>query len=102
MKLLLAIVHNDDAHDAMEALVAAGHRVTRLASAGGLLGQGNTTLLCGLDEEQVVAVIALISQVCQARTVDLQRGHPLFSNIRQVRLGGAVGFVVDVERFFRL
>ena len=102
MKLMLVIVHNDDAHDAMTALVGAGYRVTRLASTGALLGEGNSTLLCGLDESQVDSVIKLIGEVCRPREVDLQRGHPWFSNIQKVRMGGAVGFVVDVDRFFRL
>lgn len=102
MKLLMLVVHNDDAHAVMNAMIKAGHRVTRLASTGGMLGEGNTTVFCGLPEDRLDETIALVSEVCRPRDVDLQRGHPLFSEIRSVRMGGAVGFIVDIERFFRL
>jgi len=102
MKLLVLIVHNDDASEAMTALIKAGNRVTRLPSTGGLLGQGNTTLLCGLEDSKVDEAVIAISEVCKSRVVDLQRGHPLFANIRSVHVGGVVGFVLDVERSFRL
>lgn len=102
MKLLLAIVQNEDVSEAMAALIKAGHRVTKLSSTGGLLGQGSTTLLCGLDEDHVDEAISLISSCCRIRTADLHRGHPLFPSLGAVRMGGAVGFVLDVEKFFRL
>ena len=35
------------------ALVAQGFRVTRLASTGGFLRRGNTTLLVGLEETEI-------------------------------------------------
>jgi uncharacterized protein YaaQ len=102
MKLMLLIVHNDDASEATAALIKAGNRVTRLPSTGGLLGEGNTTLICGLEDGKVDEAVSAVSEVCRSRVVDLQRGHPLFANIRSVHVGGAVGFVLDVERWFRL
>jgi len=102
MKLLMVIVQNEDAAAAMAALVNAGLRVTRLASTGGLLGRGSTTLISGLDEADVGRAVDALSEVCQAREVQVAHGHPLFSTAERIRMGGAVGFVVDVERFFKL
>ena len=47
MKMILAVVQNVDADTVIDALLDAGHRTTRLASTGGFLREGNTTLLVG-------------------------------------------------------
>jgi uncharacterized protein YaaQ len=50
MKLAVFVVDNNRVDSTVDALVAQGFRVTRLASTGGFLRRGNTTLLVGLDE----------------------------------------------------
>ena len=50
MKLAVFVVDNNRVDATVDALVAQGFRVTRLASTGGFLRRGNTTLLVGLDE----------------------------------------------------
>ncbi len=53
MKLALFVVDNNRVDPTVDALVAQGFRVTRLASTGGFLRRGNTTLLVGLDESDL-------------------------------------------------
>ena len=53
MKLILAIMSNDDAPTASSALTKEGYSVTRLATTGGFLRAGNTTLLVGVEDEKV-------------------------------------------------
>ena len=53
MKLALFVVDNSRIDATVDALVAQGFRVTRLASTGGFLRRGNTTLLVGLEEVEV-------------------------------------------------
>ena len=53
MKLILAIMSNDDAPTASSALTKEGYSVTRLATTGGFLRAGNTTLLIGCENEKV-------------------------------------------------
>ena len=53
MKLVFAIVSNDDATTVMRELNKEGFQVTKLASTGGFLRVGNVTLLVGTDEEKV-------------------------------------------------
>ena len=48
MKLVLAIVNNDDSSTAASALTEAGFTVTKLSTTGGFLMVGNTTLLIGV------------------------------------------------------
>lgn len=53
MKLAVFIVENARADASVDALVARGFRVTRLASTGGFLRRGNTTLLVGLEDHEI-------------------------------------------------
>ena len=47
MKLVIAIINNDDSAVATAALTAKGLFVTKLSTTGGFLMVGNTTLLIG-------------------------------------------------------
>ena len=53
MKLVLAIVQDDDALDLIEELNDKGFRVTKLATTGGFLKSGNTTLMIGVEIDKV-------------------------------------------------
>ncbi len=64
MKLILAIVHDNDSDNVTQALTTADFRVTRVASTGGLLRRGMTTLLIGLEAEQVDAAIQVLRKNC--------------------------------------
>lgn len=61
MKLVVAIVQNEDADDLIDALTAAHFGATRLASTGGFLRQGNTTIIVGVPDESVQNVLNIIS-----------------------------------------
>lgn len=64
MKLVIAIVRDVDDNAVIDALVAQGYRVTRVASTGGFLRKGNVTLLIGVEESQVQAVLDTLRGVC--------------------------------------
>lgn len=53
MKLAVFVVEGSKADATVDRLVAQGFRVTRLASSGGFLRRGNTTLLVGMEEHQI-------------------------------------------------
>ena len=57
MKLILAVIEDDDAAVLMDALIEEKFSVTKLASTGGFLLRGNTTLLIGVDAAQVAATL---------------------------------------------
>lgn len=93
MKLILAIVNNEDTARAVDALMRAGFFVTRLSTTGGFLMMGNTTLLIGTDEERVPMALGILRQHCTARTQPgsgVMRADP-------VTVGGATVFVLDVD-----
>ena len=64
MKLVYAIVRNDNEDDVVSLLNQNHYSVTRLSTTGGFLKKGNTTLMIGVEDEKVEEVITLIKQEC--------------------------------------
>src|SRR2546421_10294129 len=60
MKMVLAVVSNQVAEAITDALLAAGFRTTRLASTGGFRREGNTTIMIGVEDEDVEPVLAIL------------------------------------------
>jgi len=60
MKLIVAIVRDSDSDAVVAGLVERHFRVTRIASTGGFLRRGNTTLWVGTEDEKVDEAIGLI------------------------------------------
>ena len=56
-RMVLAVLSNDDANTVQAALVEDEFRVTRINTTGGFLRRGNVTLLVGVAEREVEAVI---------------------------------------------
>ncbi len=109
MKLVITIVQDADAPGLTKALTEAGHQVTKLASTGGFLHEGNTTLLIGVEDGQVEAVKNLISTKCATRTRLITPGVPMaeapdpfLAQPVEVRVGGAVVFVLEVSEFMKV
>ncbi len=106
MKLVFAIVNNEDGNIVMRELNKGGFSVTKMASTGGFLRAGNTTLLVGTSEEQVQGVVEIIQQHSMRRKQMVFKPEPVIGAVgdytsypEEVELGGATIFVVDVERF---
>ena len=107
MKLIIAIVQDEDAARLVSNLMNEGYSVTKLATTGGFLMAGNMTLLIGTEDERVDDCIKVISRCCKQRTeivpgtasigVGLETAMPI-----EVTVGGATIFVTNVERFEKL
>lgn len=109
MKLIIGIVHERDRQKVSDALLQAGHQFTVVASTGGFLRDGNTTLLIGAPKEKVDEVIGIISGCCSTREQFVNQPPPdalgaggMLLNPVKVNVGGAIMFVVDVERVERV
>ncbi|NLA78977.1 MAG: transcriptional regulator, partial [Erysipelothrix sp.] len=68
MKIVMAIVSNDDSSSVSAALTKENFSVTRLATTGGFLRSGNTTIIVGTDDEKVEKVIEIIGNESKRRT----------------------------------
>jgi len=60
LKLVIAILKDEQASRVLDALVASEYRATRINTAGGFLKKGNSTLLIGVEDEQVDEVLNII------------------------------------------
>ena len=67
MKLLIAIVNNEDASLVISELNKAGFMVTKLATSGGFLRAGNVTMLTGVEDEKVGDALAVIEEFSSQR-----------------------------------
>jgi uncharacterized protein YaaQ len=108
-KLLIIIVSDTDADGLVRAMVQRGLAATKIGSTGGFLRRGNTTLLVGVPASEVEGVLTLVGRTCPARTELLTLGAlpfsgevPFIGEPVEVRVGGAVIFVLNVERFERV
>lgn len=105
MKLIIAIVNDDDARNVMDSLSESGFMVTKLCSSGGFLKSGNTTLLCGAEEDKISEILTILGKEAKSRsksTDHLKAGKNsgLVNNLSEsVTVGGATVFITDVERF---
>ncbi|MDP9362967.1 MAG: cyclic-di-AMP receptor [Chloroflexota bacterium] len=109
MKLIIAIVQDEDTPALTEALVAAGHRFTKVSTTGSFLRTGNTSVLIGVEDRVVPTIMATLRRTCRRRTQvavpyspALEPGLLYMPENFEVEVGGAVVFVIDVERFERL
>ena len=107
MKLVFAIVGNDDAPLVNSSLTKAGFQVTKLATSGGFLKAGNTTFIIGTEDEKVEKVMDLLRKQCSRRTQMMPStattdGTMYSSYPIEVAVGGATVFVLDVDRFEKL
>jgi uncharacterized protein YaaQ len=95
MKLIVAIVQGEDADDVIRAMLAAGHRLTRINTTGGFLRRGNATLLIGVEDHQIDEVIGLMQATTRRRTesAPIEKGIPEYA---------ATVFVLDASHFIRI
>jgi len=64
MKLMFVVIRDKDGENVVQALVENNYRVTHVASTGGFLRRGNVTLMIGVEDNKIQAVIDLLNQVC--------------------------------------
>jgi len=108
MKLVVANIQDQDLETAGNALTDRGFRFTRIGSTGGFLRQGNTTLLDGVEADQVSAVVEILRTASKRRqryiplaTGTTPNGMTLYNYI-EVEVGGATIFVIDVDHFLQV
>ena len=109
MKLIIAIVQDEDASRLINALMTEGYRVTKLATTGGFLRSGNTMLLVGVEDDKLENAMSVIEKVCKSRKQVATSPSPMSGTTGvyvpypvEVMVGGATIFVLDVEQFTKI
>lgn len=109
MKLIIAIVQDEDASRLVSNLMSEGFSVTKLATTGGFLRSGNTTLLLGIDDTKFDNAMKIIERVCKSRKQMATSPSPISGTTGvyvpypvEVMVGGATVFVLNVEQFVKI
>jgi uncharacterized protein YaaQ len=108
MKLAVCIVHNRDKNRLTEEMVKAGYKFTVIGSSGGFLREGNSTMLIGVEDNELDGLKNLLRSNCKAReqvvnVMPFEAAPPgaFIPSPVKVPVGGAVIFVLDVDQFER-
>ena len=88
MKMILAVVQENDVRALLDKLVENGLRATRISSTGGFLRVGNATVLIGVEDDQVAGVVSIIRSTCRMR-------KGLLNALPYVAGGSTAGFMVQ-------
>ena len=104
MKLLIAVIQNEDEDALVQELEQQNIGATRIGSSGGFLRASNVTLMIAVSDDQVDSVLSYLRKHCKRRTRHL---HPLLPNLEArerflgtipVEVGGAIVFVLPIDR----
>ena len=107
MKLLFAIIQNDDKKALTRALIEHDISVTQISSSGGFLRGGNTTLMIGVPKEKLDVALETIKEHSSRRKIVTANATGIPHNVDSVSIpmsvtvGGATVFILEVEDFFR-
>jgi uncharacterized protein YaaQ len=108
MKLIIAVIQNEDEDMLVQELEQHNIGATRIGSSGGFLRASNVTLMIAVADEQVDEVLAYLRKHCKRRTRHL---HPLLPNLEArerflgtipVEVGGAIVFVLPIDRLEKI
>ena len=107
MKLIVAIINNDDSASVLNGLTQKGYSATKLSTSGSFLRAGNTTLLIGTEDEKVQEVLDIIRKHCAQRMESVpavaSSGMIAYGYYKtEVPVGGATVFVTPIERFEKM
>lgn len=94
MKLIIAIIQDEHVNKVIKTLMDNKIRTTRLSSTGGFLKAGNTTLLIGVEEDEIDGIVNLIEE--QTKKTKIKEGR------KEVTVGGANLFVIDINDHIKL
>lgn len=107
MKLIIAIVQDKDSDKLSNQFIENNIQATKLASSGSFLRAGNSTFLIGVGNERVDEVLEIIRRTSKKRKKFITPPVALNTHVegiqnnypRQINIGGATVFVINVEKF---
>lgn len=108
-KMILAVIQGDDYTDAVKVLNEHGFYATVLHSSGGFLKKKSVTVMIGLNHERLEEALQILKSYGEHTMTQYEPVIPTGSEMSpftstipvQVRHGGVVLFVLDIERHER-
>ena len=108
MKLVIAVIQDYDTDSLLKAVTAHGLMATRIASAGGFLRAGNTTVFMAVEDDQVALIKRLLSRHCRNREDEsIVEQLPFLDSYESEHvaasvIGGGVAFVARLTHFEKM
>lgn len=108
MKLVVAFIQDYDCDRLLQAVTSAGLSATKISSMGGFLRTRNTTVLMGVEDEDLALCLRILEQACRSRVeVQLDPSVAIYAEwyaagVHEVTIGGAVVFVLKIDAFYRI
>lgn len=109
MKLVYAVVHDDDSSKLVSELNKSGFRVTKLNSSGGFLRSGNTTLMLVVENDSLAKALDIIrlhssahKAAVNTNTTPASLAGAYIPYPVEVTVGGATVFALNVEYFEKM
>ncbi len=107
MKLVIAIVQDEDSENLIRSLNENNFKVTKISSTGGFLKAGNVTILSGIEDEELDKFMGILEE--NSKTREVKRtiqpvnipGQAMIPVPITVKVGGATIFITDVVDFKR-
>lgn len=107
MKLVIAIVQDEDSENLIRSLNENNFKVTKISSTGGFLKAGNVTILSGIEDDELDKFMGILEE--NSKTREVKRtiqpvnipGQAMIPVPITVKVGGATIFVTDVVDFKR-
>ncbi len=108
MKLIFAVVSDEDSNILSDSLNSEGFGATKLCSSGGFLKSGNTTFLIGTDDDKLDRAIDIIKETCKSRRrmISPEKLPGSFGAFNmampvEINVGGATVFILNIDQFFK-
>ena len=109
MKLVIAIVNEEDSPGLLDRLGRRGFAATITGTRGGFLRIGNATIFCGVEDEQLEDVLTVFRESCTSRIQYvtplppvMEPGEMHIPTPVEKQVGGATIFVVPVDHFEKI
>lgn len=108
MKLIMAVIQDKDSNRLINALGEEDFKTTKLATTGGFLKEGNTTLMIGCNDDEVDSALTIIRDNCSQREQMVAPISPMGGSADsyipkpvKVEVGGATVFILPIESFYQ-
>jgi uncharacterized protein YaaQ len=110
MKLAIIIVQKEDSRKLEDALIFGKYQLTRFESFGGFLKKKNSTFFVGVEDEKLEKLLDLIKKTCRTRKEMVTSAMPftpglgetLITDGTKIQIGGAIIFVMEVEKLIKV
>jgi uncharacterized protein YaaQ len=108
VKLIIAVVHDEDKNKVIDAFNENNLRITMTGTTGGFIRSGNSTLLSGVEDDELEKALNIIANNTEKREENAEAlSHrflpmkPKENNSKNIAISGATVFVVNVDRFVK-